>query len=405
MNGISPRRATIPGPAGTDMMSNKSIFGTPFTPNGALKPKPDQMRAFLESRGKNGGGGLHGDDLLGYRRLLENVFAFGREQLQDAKPEDLPRHMVSAVLRSSRFADHNLLSALELYKYHLHALTLKSAEYKTLVAFIRSAEQTLSSLSRDKLDDVLRMVRLREMIEEREKIVEALKPPALAVSAELYRTARYIRGALANVEKRCEASIAMLSDPGVIGKTESQIIDNIKGRPQKALLAGKITVQNLERAKREVELIAKKLSSVMREDSNLLKGVCGALRKQLRKTMLMTEAPLAEIGSNTHRSIEEQQRVFSEIGHAFLSLTANTFEPPARPDPAMHVDGAYEKFIEKKRKEMLGHLFDVLKKDRRSRTDRRSSTSRRKSSDPNFQGSQQRSGKDRRRGNNRRQTS
>jgi hypothetical protein len=230
-------------------------------------------------------------------------------------------------------------------------------------------------------------------------MIETLKPPALAVSAELCRTAQYIQNTLARIAQRCEASIAVLSDPNVMGEKLNQIIDDIKGRPQKALLAGKFAAENLERAQQEVNLIAETLSSVVREDINTLTSVYAALQEQLRKMMPVLEVRLAEFASKKKGSIEEHHRLFSAIEHAFISLSTRTFDRPAQSVP---VDRAFEKFITKKRKEMLAYLFDVLKKDRRSAIDRRSSRARRKFSEPNYQESQRRSGKDRRTGNNRR---
>jgi len=382
------------------MASDKSIFGLPFKPDGNLQPEPEQMNAFLETTGKDGGKGLHGDDLIYYRRLLESADAFEQTQLQDAKREDLQKQMVNAVLRYSWFADHNLLSAVALFKYHLHTLKLKSIDFNAPASFIRSAEKILSRLNKDKLIDLLRMVRLQEMISERKKIIEKLKLPSSALTAELCRIAQYIQATLAEIEKRCEASIVLLSDPDVIGKKENQFIDDIKERPQKALIAGKITTQDLERAIREVNLIADKMSSVIREDSNTFKGLYEAIQGQMRKTMQVIETPLAEIKSKKNRSIEEQQKLFSAVEQALVSLlSTHHFEQPA---PNIHIETAYEKFITKKRKEMLGYFFEVLQKDRRSQPDRRFSKARRKSNEPDYQGTKRRSGKDRRTGKKRR---
>ena len=126
------------------MASDKSIFYLPFEPDRNLQPKPEQINEFLESRGKDVGKGLHGEDLAYYRRLLARVDAFGQaQQEQDAKGRDLHNQMVYAVLRYSRFADHNLLSAVELFQYHLHTLKLKSNDFSTTTSFIRSAGRTL----------------------------------------------------------------------------------------------------------------------------------------------------------------------------------------------------------------------------------------------------------------------
>ncbi len=384
------------------MASDKSIFYLPFEPDRNLQPKPEQINEFLESRGKDVGKGLHGEDLAYYRRLLARVDAFGQAQQQDAKGRDLHNQMVYAVLRYSRFADHNLLSAVELFQYHLHTLKLKSNDFSTTTSFIRSAGRTLSKLNRDKITDVLRMVRLQEMINERNKIIEKLKLPSLALIAELCRIALYIHGTLAEIIKRCQASIVMLLDPNVIRKKEKQIIDELKGRPKKALLAGKIAKQDLERAIREVNLISGKMSFVVREDINMLKVLYEALQGRLRKTVQVIEAPLAEINCKKNRSIEELQQFFSEVEHALVSLLSTHHLEQLAPD--IRIEAAYKKIITKKREEMLGYLFEILPKGLRTQPDRRSSKARRKFNETNYQGPSRRSGRDRRTGNDRRKS-
>jgi len=384
------------------MASDKSIFYLPFEPDRNLRPMPEQIKAFLASRSKDSGKGLHGSDLAPYRRLLESADTFGQAQQQVAKREGLHNHMVPAVLRFSRFTDRNLLSALELFQYHLHTLKRKSNDISTMASFILSAESTLSKLRKDRLADVLRMVRLQEMISERKKTIEKLKPPSLVLTAELCRVALYIHGSLADIKKRCQTSIVILSDPNVIRKQETQIIDDLKARPQKALLAGKIAWQDLERARQEVKMIADQVSFIIREDINMLKGLYEILQEQLQKTVQVIEAPLAEISSKKNRSIEELQLFFSAVEDALVSLlSANHLEQSV---PDIHLETAYLKFVTKKREEILGYLFQVLPKDRRTQPDRRSSKARRKFNEPAYQGSRRRSGRDRRDGSDRRKS-
>ena len=194
----------------------------------------------------------------------------------------------------------------------------------------------------------------------------------------------------------------MLLDPNVIRKKEKQIIDELKGRPKKALLAGKIAKQDLERAIREVNLISGKMSFVVREDINMLKVLYEALQGRLRKTVQVIEAPLAEINCKKNRSIEELQQFFSEVEHALVSLLSTHHLEQLAPD--IRIEAAYKKIITKKREEMLGYLFEILPKGLRTQPDRRSSKARRKFNETNYQGPSRRSGRDRRTGNDRRKS-
>src|SRR5208283_5569660 len=148
------------------MTTVNPISGDPFKPDEKLRPKPEQLKAFLESASREGGNDLYGDDLVPYRLLLESADAFEKAPSGKAKQEDIHKQMVHAVLRYSLFAGHAILSAVELFKYHLHTLELKLLEINTLTSFIQGAENTIGRLNRDKLGDVIRMVRLQEMINE-----------------------------------------------------------------------------------------------------------------------------------------------------------------------------------------------------------------------------------------------
>ncbi len=348
---------------------------------------------FRASRVKDDDKGLYRTDLTYYRRLLEFTDAFGRAQ-RDARQKYLSDQIVNAVFYYSRFADHNLLSAVELFQYHLHTLKLKSNDFGTKAEFIRSAEKTMSKLSKDKITDVIRMVRLQEMIRERKKIIEKLKLPSYALTAELCRIALYIHGTLAEIKKRCQASIVMLLDPNVIKKKESQMFDDLKERPQKALRAGKIAEQDLERAIREINLIADNMSSVLKADIEMLKVIYEDLQGQLQKTIKVIEAPLTEIKCNKNRGIEELHQFFSAVEHALVSLLSTHHQEP--PATNTKIETHYDKFITKKREEMLGYLFEVLPRGHRTKPDRRSSKARRKFNEPNYQGPKRRSGRDRR---------
>jgi hypothetical protein len=374
------------------MTNDKSIAGLPFKPDETLHPGPDQLKAFLETAGSDG-------KFEPYRRLIERADAFVETRLAEAKPEDLPVQMADAVLRYARFADRHLLSALELYQYHLHTFKLKSLDISAPASFIKSAQKTISKLNKDKLDDVLRMARLQEMINERKKIIEKIKQPSTELAAELFRIALYIRNNLAAIDARCEASITMLSDAAVTGRKENQVIEDIKERPQKALRAGKITMQDLERAVREVNQIADRMLSVVKEDIASLRGHYEAIQGRVKETIRMIDAALVAIETEKKRSLTEDQQLFEALERTLATfLLSRHFEQQA---PGLHIETAYEKFITLKRKEMLDYLFTVLQRDRRTRSDRRSSVKRRKTDATGARKPERRNCKDRRTGKRR----
>jgi hypothetical protein len=377
------------------MTTDKSIFGVPFIPDENLLPRPEQLTAFIERAGKDGG-----LDLEPYRRLIEDTEAFDQEKLHEAKREDLPATMRRAVFHYSRFAHRGFLSAVELYAYHLNTLKLKSSDFRSPASFIRSAEQTISRLNKDKLDDVLRMASLQEMINERKNIIEKIRQPSAALTSELLRIAQYLRGNLNKIEKRCTASISMLSDRGVTGRKENQMIEDIKERPQKALQAGKIAMQDLDRAVREVNLIADKMSSIVRDDIEILKNLYETMQGQLKKALQVIDILRVEVGNRKDGTIEELQQPFEKVERALVSLLSSPHHEQLASN--IQTETAYEKFITQKRKEMLDYLFAVLQKERRSRPDRRTSGKRRNVNETIGKKPERRNGKDRRTGQNRR---
>ncbi|HUL00107.1 MAG TPA: hypothetical protein VLX29_04550, partial [Nitrospirota bacterium] len=172
-----------------------------------------------------------------------------------------------------------------------------------------------------------------------------------------------------------------------------ELIEDIKSRPQKALRSGKITAQDLDKATNEVNLVADELTSAIREDINALTGLYEAVHERIGKTVQTIEAALGEIKGKKNKTIAEQERDFVKLERVLVSLLS-AFHPDQKIS-AVNIESAHEKFIVRKRKEMLDYLFEVAQRDRRAKPDRRSAV-RRKSSSSNYQGPKRRSGLDRR---------
>ena len=373
------------------MTNVKSIFSAPFNANETLRPTEKQLAAFLDSPSRDSGKDLAGSDLMLYRQLLKDAAALGQKDLSTGNLDDLQNHIFYGVLRFSQLAHPHLLSAVELYKYQVHMLTL--VDFETPSAFIESAQKTISKLNKKKLDDVLRILRLQEMINERNKIIARLTQTSSELIIELRSIVMYIKENLIKIKKFCEASLIMLSDLSITGKKERELIEDIKSRPQKALRSGKITAQDLDKATNEVNLVADELTSAIREDINALTGLYEAVHERIGKTVQTIEAALGEIKGKKNKTIAEQERDFVKLERVLVSLLS-AFHPDQKIS-AVNIESAHEKFIVRKRKEMLDYLFEVAQRDRRAKPDRRSAV-RRKSSSSNYQGPKRRSGLDRR---------
>ncbi len=381
------------------MTNEKSIFGVPFEPDGSLRPTREQLDAFLQAPCSEGEKDLNGSDLQLYRRLLREADDSEQKQTAAATGEDVKNQIFYGVLRSARFANPALLSAVELYKYQRHAMTL--LDFETPMSFVQAAEQTMAKLNKKNIDHVVRILRLEEMVLERKKIIQRLDRSFAGLSDELVRIAVYIKENLFRIQKRCKASIAMLADISITGKKERQLIEDIKDRPKKALQSGKISMQDLGKAVKEVGLIASETSAAIKKDILALTNLYASLHDQVKNTKKAIEILQLALKENKDKSTEEKKQLLAAAEHSLVSLLSSL--RPDNQSAGVHMATAYEKFISRKRSEMLEYLFDVAQKDRRILPDRRTSKPRRKSGTPsNYKGQKRRSGIDRRTGKNRR---
>jgi len=384
------------------MTIDKTIFSLPFPSSEKLQPTPEQMVAFLATAAEATGENRRGNELAMFRGLLKSIDAFAQKQLPEAEQEEIQKQLFYGSLSYSQFASPALLSAVELFQYHMHALA--SIDFDTPSSFILSAHKTLGKLSKKKIDDVLRMARLHEMVSERKEIIKKRKQSWDKLAAELCRIALYIKDNLAKIEKCCEASIIMLSDRGVTGQKESWLVEDIKtlfkDRLKARLHSDKVTKQDVENSLHEANLLIDEMSDVVRKDIDALTSLYEALHDHVHETIRAIETLLQELEGLKEKGPEEKGPLFIKLEHALLSLlSVHRLEQRAT---AIHAETEREKLFIQERKKMLDCLFDIVQSDRRSRTDRRSSGDRRKFQDPNYRGPERRSGKDRRSGKSRR---
>ncbi len=378
------------------MMINQSIFGARTDSDEKIQPTPEELEAFLASAGRENGMESRINGLAAYRRLLKEVDGFEQRRVSDGARPDIRKRILFGVLGHSQIVNSALLSEVELYVYHLHRM--ESLDFKTPAAFIKSAEHEMSRLNTKRIDDVMRMKRLQEMIGARKKILAMLKKQWLEFAPELRHIALYVRDNLVRIEKLCEASVVILAEAGIGRTKEKQLIEDVnnhfKELMKKALHQGKITRENIEKIRSSVELLTTELSSLINEDGDALSTLYETIRSHVKTSAQDIASVLADLESKKTGTLLENLRLFRRLEGILVSLLSgcNLEIKPI----GIEQGSPHDTILNAKRAEMLDYLFGQVKKERRAVSDRRTGRDRRKANDPNYRGPERRSGRDRR---------
>jgi len=226
------------------------------------------------------------------------------------------------------------------------------------------------------------------------------------LAEELSNIALYIRDNLVKIEQLCEASIVILVDLQIKRKKEDQLIEEIKthfkDHLKDSLHQGPITKQYLETVKKDVGILSKEISATFREDVFALTGLYEAIHDHSKKIVHEIDTLMANFRGGKEKSFEDDRVILEQIEQVLVSLISNFhFELTAA---EIRTETAYKDILLEKRKEMLDYVFELLHKERRSRSNRRKGEDRRRFDDPNHKGPERRSGKDRRSKKNRRKS-
>jgi hypothetical protein len=347
--------------SGIPMTMDKSIFGLRFKSNNELLPSAEDLNAFLASPKKAGAPELHSDDLAHYNELVSSILAFDLNEYPDTAQEAFQKKMFLGVLAHSNFVKPALKSAVEQYKYHLQALA--SLDPKKPLAFIKSAEEEMARLNPKKKDDAARLARMQIMVDERKTTMEGLAKHWTSLVEELGHLAFYIRENLVKIGKLCEASIVILVSEQIARKKEAGLIEDIKmhfkERLRESLHQGTITKEQLEAAKEEVADLSKRTADLLRTDVYTLTGLYEGVHDHAKKITRELDALTARIAPK-RMSLDEDKDLFAKIEQVLVSLiTAYRFELKAE---GIGNESEHDKILFEKRKEMLDHLFNLLRK-------------------------------------------
>lgn len=384
------------------MIINQRIFGARTDSDEKIQPTSEELEVFLASAGTENGRESRTNGLAAYRRLLKEVDDFEQRRVSKDGGPDVRQRILFGVLDHTQIVNSVLLKEVELYTYHLHRM--ESLDFKTPAAFIKSAEHEISRLNPKRINDVMRMKRLQEMIGERKKILAMLKKQWLGFVPELRSIALYVRNNLIRVERLCEASVVILAEAGIGRTKEKQLIEDVnnyfKELMKKALHQGKITRENIDKIRSSVELLTTELSSLINEDGDALSTLYETIRDHVKISSQDIASVLADLESKKNGTVLDNLRLFRQLEDIFVTLLSSChleIKPTGIEQGSPH-----DTILNAKRAEMLDYLFGQVKKERRSPLDRRTRRDRRKANDPNYQGPERRSGRDRRSLKNRR---
>ncbi|OGW39269.1 MAG: hypothetical protein A2010_02150 [Nitrospirae bacterium GWD2_57_9] len=350
-----PRIPVAPDPA---MTLDHSLYRLLPETSREILPTAEELNVFLASPRKPGGTELHRDDLV----LIAERTAAIEEHLR-ASGVALDEKLFYGVFAQARLYTPELLSAIEHFKFYRDSLA--RIDLKKPVAFIRSAEEEIARLKPHKKDEEPRIKRLQALIEERRRDLESQKKRWPALSRALAGAGRAIRDEFAAVQKRCEASIAMLVDLQVGKKAESRVIEDIKthfkDQLRDYLQHGPVTKEYVESMKETVARLSKKISVQLLEDIYAMTGLYETIHDHAGQCRERLEPLIPKPGtvSGTH-DLDKDKELFTLMEQELLRLLSAVpldFKPPQD----VLDDAEHRQILVEKRRNILDHLFNLLR--------------------------------------------
>ena len=376
---------------------NADIFVPRVSPRPGLLPTPEKLNSFLEEMKKEGALMPFVNGMGKVRLMLIDIDAFEQRRKLEPGLQDLRERMVFGVLRHTRIINEELLTAVSQFLYQLHVLA--ECDFESPAEFIASAENTMKKLKRNKIDDIVRMERLTEMIKERRNILSVLDARWADLTGEIRHIVDHVRENLLRIETLCRKSIVVLVEIGLEKKKENELIEEIRKQFLKELKSAtgvrQLTGEDLQKAKAVGDRLTKKLSDMIRDDqyslSRLYEVVHDRAKASCRGTGRHAERLWPGLRPPNGR---ESLLLYQKIGQVLISLIVDS-SAELRPGK-LDLGATRNANLMEKRRNMIDHLLDQAGLERRERSDRRARQERRKAKDPNYSGSERRAYTERR---------
>jgi hypothetical protein len=345
-----------------------SIFGLRFKSNEALQPGAADLSAFLQSPRVPGLPGTHQDDLAVFQRYCAIVEQFEAMRYQSLGGQDMGERMLLSVLSHTRFFRPALRIAVEEYKYYHHQLLqLDLAKPET---FIRSAESEMARLS-PKKEDQHKIARLQELIDQRKNDLEALIHGRRMLTGELCHIAVYVLDNMVMVRQLCEDAVTRLARLEAGGEKTGQLIEDLKAlfkdevRDYRQM--GKVTPEYLESVKAEVAQLSQLLAQQVHEDIVAMNGIYEGLRGHAEKNTALLGELIARAEKVRKNDASRDIGPFTDLECALIALISD-FQPDIKIPEQIGAGVRHEDLLRDKRREMLEHIFVMLREQRKDST-------------------------------------
>jgi hypothetical protein len=345
-----------------------SIFGLRFKSNEALQPGTADLSAFLRSPRGPGSPGTHQDDLAVFQRYCATVEQFETMPYQGLGSKDMGERMLLSVLSHTRFFRPALRIAVEEYEYHHHQLL--QLDFAKPETFIRSAESEMARLSPKKKEDQQKIARLQELIGQRKNDLEALFRGRRMLTGELCHIAVYVLDNIVMVRQLCEDAIARLARLQAGGEKTGRLIEDLKSyfkdevRDYRQM--GMVTPEYLESVKAEVAQLSQLLARQVHEDIVAVNGIYEGLRGHAAKNTALLGDLIARAEKVRKSDASRETGPFTDLERALIALISD-FQPDIKPAEQIGAGVRHEDLLRDKRREMLEHIFVMLREQRNDR--------------------------------------
>jgi len=339
-----------------------SLFGLRFESNAELHPDPADLAAFLRSPRAPGEKGLRQDDLAVFTGYMDRVEKYEKGSAHGVASGDASERMLLGVLSQTQFFRPSFRLAIEEYLYHHHQLL--ALDFTKPEKFVRSAEEELSRLNSKKKDDQQKIARLQVLIEQRKKDLESLAKRRHLIASELCLIAAYVRDNVEKVLQRCEGAITSLAKLQVDGTRAEQLIDDLKAHFKEEVRErrhmGTVTPEYLESLKTEVAQLSQRLARLMLGDVHAVTGVYDGFHEHAKKHAALLNDLIARAQPARKVDAYRVNRPFAELESALVALVSE-FRPAVKAAAPEGVGERHGDLLEKLRREMLDHIFTLLK--------------------------------------------
>ncbi len=387
------------------MTEESNIFGLRFGSNPDLAPRKEDVEQFLLRPKRKGPLAAHEEDLAKFRRLVQLVADYDRDLQQDTpRTLSLRDRMFYSVLSYSSLFSPQLIYTVELYKYYLDEFL--GMDLRKHQSFITAARQEIADLNPRKKHEAEKLAKLEHLATNRENFIKTLMQKRDVLPRELEDIITYIRDNIARISDRCEKAIVILAQLAVDGSEERRLIRDVKNQVEQTLKEDgelrRITKADLDVAQKDLTLLTKEITALLREDVYALSTLYEAIQEHTKTIAEQLSHLLSEANQARPRGLDAERDLFSRGEQVLVALLSDLRLSFKLVKPVSRT--GYGQLLELKREEMLASFQEHARKERRTRKERRSGKERRKIIALEFEGPEQRRGKERRTGRGRRRS-